>query len=119
VSGGRVRRLSGVPGRYPSAASAFQAITSNFASSTITVVDREFGHLDTLVGNAGIAIDRQPPAELSVDLLRETYETNVFGVVAVTNELPPLPRKATSGSIWSRVRLVARKFHTAEGTLPW
>jgi NAD(P)-dependent dehydrogenase (short-subunit alcohol dehydrogenase family) len=56
--------------------------------------------LDILVNNAGISRDRPyPPAELPVALLREIYETNVFGVVAVTNAMLPLLRRSPSASI--------------------
>jgi NAD(P)-dependent dehydrogenase (short-subunit alcohol dehydrogenase family) len=41
--------------------------------------------LDVLVNNAGVMVDAKPATEADVDSLRRTYETNVFGVVAVTN----------------------------------
>ncbi|MDT7663248.1 MAG: hypothetical protein QOD04_2804 [Pseudonocardiales bacterium] len=51
--------------------------------------------LDVLVNNAGISDTGQPPTETDVDTLRRVYETNVFGVVAVTNAfLPALRRSA-------------------------
>jgi len=51
--------------------------------------------LDVLVNNAGISDAGQPPAETDIDTLRRVYETNVFGVVAVTNAfLPALGRSA-------------------------
>jgi NAD(P)-dependent dehydrogenase (short-subunit alcohol dehydrogenase family) len=43
--------------------------------------------LDVLVNNAGVMIDGRPATEADVDSFRRTYETNVFGVVAVTNAL--------------------------------
>jgi NAD(P)-dependent dehydrogenase (short-subunit alcohol dehydrogenase family) len=53
-----------------------------------------------VVNNAGISRDRpHPPTELPVALLRETYETNVFGVVAVTNAMVPLLRRSSAGHI--------------------
>ncbi|MFG2937196.1 SDR family oxidoreductase [Streptomyces sp. NPDC048282] len=52
-------------------------------------------HLDVLVNNAGVQPVTFPPAETGVEDLRRTYETNVFGVVAVTNAfLPALRRSA-------------------------
>ncbi len=42
--------------------------------------------LDILVNNAGISLDiGTSVTETGVDVFRRTYETNVFGVVAVTN----------------------------------
>ena len=57
------------------------------------------GRLDVLVNNAGIAIDDGPPSALSIDVLRRTYETNVFGVVRVTQALLPLLRRSKAGRV--------------------
>ena len=51
--------------------------------------------LDVLINNAGISDAGRPPTEMDVDTMRRVYETNVFGVVAVTNAfLPALRRSA-------------------------
>jgi NAD(P)-dependent dehydrogenase (short-subunit alcohol dehydrogenase family) len=52
--------------------------------------------LDVLVNNAGISLDTGAlVTETDVEVFRRTYETNVFGVVAVTNAfLPALRRSA-------------------------
>ena len=52
--------------------------------------------LDVLVNNAGISLDTGTPVtETDVEVFRRTYETNVFGVVAVINAfLPALRRSA-------------------------
>lgn len=51
--------------------------------------------LDVLVNNAGISLDSGPVTEADPAMFRRTYETNVFGVVAVTNAfLPALRRSA-------------------------
>ena len=52
--------------------------------------------LDVLVNNAGISLDTGTRVtETDVEVFRRTYETNVFGVVAVTNAfLPALRRSA-------------------------
>ncbi|MCU1684105.1 MAG: dehydrogenase [Amycolatopsis sp.] len=62
-------------------------------------VEHDFGRLDILVNNAGIALDRAPVTELPIEVLRQTYETNVFGVAAVTNAFLPLLRKSASPRI--------------------
>ncbi|MFW9261041.1 short-chain dehydrogenase [Nostoc sp. KVJ20] len=64
-------------------------------------IESEFGKLDILVNNAGILLDsdRLPPSQVDIETLRQTYETNVFGVFAVTKALLPLLKKSTAGRI--------------------
>ena len=62
-------------------------------------IDAEYGRLDILVNNAGIAIRGGPPSETDLDAMREVYETNVFGVVLVTNAMLPLLRRAPAARI--------------------
>ena len=61
-------------------------------------IEREFGRLDILVNNAGIAIDGGF-YNADVDMMRRTYETNVFGVVAMIGALLPLLKKSEAGRI--------------------
>ncbi|MGW4367454.1 SDR family oxidoreductase [Nocardia takedensis] len=65
-------------------------------------VESEFGRLDVLVNNAGIigGMDGDgKPSSTSVETLREVFETNVFGAVAVTNAFLPLLRRSPSARI--------------------
>jgi NAD(P)-dependent dehydrogenase (short-subunit alcohol dehydrogenase family) len=62
-------------------------------------IEEEFGRLDILVNNAGIFVDDAPPSGLGMEVLRRTYETNVFGPVAVTKALLPLLRKSSAGRV--------------------
>lgn len=59
-----------------------------------------FGHLDALVNNAGITGGHaQQPSTVDVDVIRTVVETNVIGVVRVTNALLPLLRRSPSPRI--------------------
>jgi NAD(P)-dependent dehydrogenase (short-subunit alcohol dehydrogenase family) len=68
--------------------------------------DSNYGHLDILINNAGIAGGTFPgtgPAhsagEVPLDLLHRVFETNFFAVIAVTNKLLPVIRKSEAGRI--------------------
>lgn len=54
---------------------------ANLASINAAVGDVEarFGRLDILANNAGIASGLAPTSEVTLDDLRQTYETNVSG----------------------------------------
>jgi NAD(P)-dependent dehydrogenase (short-subunit alcohol dehydrogenase family) len=58
-----------------------------------------YGRLDVLVNNAGIAVGGEPPSETSLDAMREVFETNVLGVINVTNAMLPLLRRAARARI--------------------
>lgn len=67
-----------------------------------------FGHLDILVNNAGISIDGgdfsnpkgfNTTSTVSVEKLRQTFDTNFFAVVALTQTLLPLLKKSPAGRI--------------------
>jgi NAD(P)-dependent dehydrogenase (short-subunit alcohol dehydrogenase family) len=63
-------------------------------------IEQSYGRLDILVNNAGIAGGfTGSPSAATADDLREVYETNVFGVVSVTNAMLPLLRRSPAGRI--------------------
>ncbi|MFG3339051.1 SDR family oxidoreductase [Glycomyces sp. NPDC048151] len=64
-------------------------------------VKDEFGSLDALVNNAGIALadGGWNTSELTVETTRKVFETNVIGVVSVTNAFLPLIRESAAGRI--------------------
>ena len=72
------------------------------ARAAASTVAAAHGRLDILINNAGIAIGdgtRAAPSQTPLETVRTTFETNVFGVVAVTNALLPLLRESAAGRI--------------------
>jgi NAD(P)-dependent dehydrogenase (short-subunit alcohol dehydrogenase family) len=67
--------------------------------ASIADAARQAATLDILVNNAGISGDDKTPDQEDPSTFRRIYQTNVFGVVAVTNAfLPALRRSAHPGS---------------------
>jgi NAD(P)-dependent dehydrogenase (short-subunit alcohol dehydrogenase family) len=63
------------------------------------MIESRYGRLDVLINNAAIAPAEPAPSELALDVLRATYETNVFGVFTVTKAFLPLLRRSDAGRI--------------------
>jgi NAD(P)-dependent dehydrogenase (short-subunit alcohol dehydrogenase family) len=62
-------------------------------------IEKEFGRLDILVNNAGIGDWAVKPSGADLARVREVYETNLFGPMAMTQALLPLLRKSRHGRI--------------------
>jgi NAD(P)-dependent dehydrogenase (short-subunit alcohol dehydrogenase family) len=101
------------PDKGKQAAGTLRARGGNIEEVTLDVTDPDtikdvaaligarYGHLDILVNNAGISGDRpaQRPGSVSLDAVRTVFETNLFGVIAVTEAMLPLLRGSASARI--------------------
>jgi NAD(P)-dependent dehydrogenase (short-subunit alcohol dehydrogenase family) len=108
------------PRRSEEAAAALRAAGGDAHAVTLDVTDpttvqeaarrveERFGHLDVLINNAGITgsgqvspedAHDQVPSSVDLDMVRAVFETNVFGVIAVTNSMLPLLRRSPAPRI--------------------
>ncbi len=63
-------------------------------------VEENYGKLDILINNAGIAVEYGvEPGEFDLEKIRQTFDTNFFGVIAVTQNFLPLIKKSDGGRI--------------------
>ena len=83
-------------------------------------IEKEFGRLDILINNAGVMLDARSGNETSTTplaILRETFETNFFAVVALTQTLLPLIRKSEAGRIVNLSSILASQtLHATKGS---
>lgn len=80
-------------------------------SAAVELIEKESGRLDLLVNNAAISHAGKPGRTLeeitedgrastaSLDEVRAVWETNVFGVIAITQAALPLLRKSSAARI--------------------
>lgn len=66
-------------------------------------IESKYGHLDILINNAGIIVENgfagNNSATVAQAPLRQTFDTNFFAVVELTQALLPLIRKSPAGRI--------------------
>lgn len=68
-------------------------------------IEKEFGKLDILINNAAVDLEgsadgtAKTASETTLETYRETFETNLFGLIAVTQKFLPLIRKSDAGRI--------------------
>jgi len=82
---------------------ALDVTSDDSVAAAAATIERTAGRLDVLVNNAGISGRTdggvQDPTTLDLDVVRTVLDTNVFGVVRVTNAMLPLLRRADSPRI--------------------
>ena len=67
--------------------------------AAVAEVTHRYGYLDILINNGGTLLKEPRPSELTLDVIRETFEINFFGAFSVTKAFLPLLRKSSAGRI--------------------
>ena len=82
------------------------------------LIDATCGRLDALINNAGIALDWHYRADtVPIELVRQTFEVNFFGMVELTQKLLPLIHQSPAGRIVNQSsRLGSLTLHSTRGT---
>jgi len=62
-------------------------------------INQKEGRLDVLINNAGIPGPFAKPEDITSDSMLKVYDTNVFGIVRVTNHFLPLLKKSEEPTI--------------------
>lgn len=88
---------------YKAEAIQYDANQAQSAEDAFEYLYKHFGKLDILVNNAGINQEQlmgsNNSSSVSGDVLLQTFQTNVFAVVSLTQKLLPLIKKAPAGRI--------------------
>jgi NAD(P)-dependent dehydrogenase (short-subunit alcohol dehydrogenase family) len=86
---------------YDAYAIALDVTAPDTIRAAAKTIEEQYGRLDVLVNNAGVSGDSRllTPSEADVDLVRDVFEVNFFGVIAVTNAMLPLIRHSGAGRI--------------------
>ncbi|MFD7641777.1 SDR family NAD(P)-dependent oxidoreductase [Kitasatospora sp. NPDC059795] len=70
------------------------------ATAAAKLLEERFGRLDVLVNNAAVAGSwNQEPTTVDLELVRQVVDTNVLGVMRVTNAVLPLLRRSAAPRI--------------------
>jgi NAD(P)-dependent dehydrogenase (short-subunit alcohol dehydrogenase family) len=71
--------------------------------AAVALITADFGHLDVLVNNAGVMIEKgwtkNTTSETTLENLRATFDANLFAVFAVTKAMLPLLKVAPAARI--------------------
>jgi len=95
-------------------------VDPNDVQAAAATIAREFGRLDILVNNAGISAESMSgnsTLTTSEKTLRQTFQTNFFAVVELTQALLPLLKKSAAGRIVNVSSILGSlKLHSTDGS---
>lgn len=88
---------------FKAEAVAYDAVKPESAQAVYDFIAGKFGKLDILVNNAGISLEQlmgsNDSRTVSPQVLQQTFQVNLFAVIALTQKLLPLIEKAPAGRI--------------------
>ncbi len=81
----------------------FDVLNSADYKDAYKYLDQHYGKLDILINNAGVTKENflggNQTSSTSPEVLHDTFDTNFFGVIEITQTLLPLIKKAPAGRI--------------------
>lgn len=83
-------------------------------------IARDYGHLDILINNAGVMVEPMKgntTTSVAESTIRQTFETNFFAVVNVTNAMLPLLKKSPAARIVNLSSILGSLASHAKGGL--
>jgi NAD(P)-dependent dehydrogenase (short-subunit alcohol dehydrogenase family) len=90
------------------------------SAAAAQAIEKEFGRLDILINNAAVMLDPRSGNATSITpeaVLHQTFDTNFFAVVALTQTLLPLIRKSEAGRIVNLSSILASlTLHATKGS---
>lgn len=75
----------------------------------------EFGDIDILVNNAGLALGRDPVGEISTSDIATMFDTNVLGLITMTQAVLPIFKKKNSGDFFMLGSIAGRDAYPGGG----
>ncbi|MES2637585.1 MAG: SDR family NAD(P)-dependent oxidoreductase [Pseudomonadota bacterium] len=88
---------------YQAEAIHYDATQAHSADQIFEHLNRQYGKLDILVNNAGINKEQlmgsNNSSKVSIDTIQQTFHSNLFAVIELTQKLLPLIKKSDAGRI--------------------
>lgn len=106
---------------FKAEAISYDANDDKSASNAYSHIEKNYGVLDILVNNAGMIsedlVGKNSSSFVSQSVLKQTFQTNFFAVVLLTQELLPLMMKSVAGRIVNLSSVVGSlTLHTMENS---
>jgi len=99
----------------------YDAADAQAADAVYRFIDQKYGKLDILINNAGVLkealVGANNSSTVSQTVLKDTFQTNLFAVVDLTQKLLPLIKKAPAGRIVNLSSILASQtLHSMENS---